>query len=316
MRVWGVRNFYSNTERVAEEGSKFSLGYCTLVVTSSLLATAGLLVNSVAVIIASMCIAPFLGPSRAVCVGWVYKRWKTVVKGLIKQLLGLWAIGSTTAFLVTVVFFRLAPEIIVTPEIMARTLPTLKDVYLAMFIATSAGVAASLALVASPRIVSESYQELPEAHYRGLFDVTIGVEIAIALIPPASVVGIGLAFGRFDILQHSLGLLLVNVWGLDIGGMIVLYLWGVEPKPLQLEKKIRKMTEETINDVVKADETSSEVILYSYEKADVYVRLYALEIPDHEDRLLARKVSQEIKKETGVSNSVRIITTPVRRYSS
>ncbi len=180
MKVWGVRNFHSNLERRSEEGSKFSLGYFALVVASALLATAGLLANSVAVIIGSMCVAPFLGPSRAVCVGGAYKKWNTVGKGLLKQIFGLLAIGSTIAFLVTVAFLRLAPEIIVTPEIMARTLPTLKDVYLAMFIAMSSGIAASFVLVVGPKIGSEPHQELPLVHYPRLLDVTIGVEIAIS----------------------------------------------------------------------------------------------------------------------------------------
>lgn len=318
MKVWGVRNFYSHLERVSEEGSKFSPGYFALVATSALLATGGLLANSVVVIIGSMCLAPFLGPSRAVSVGAVYKKWNTVVKGLIKQILGLLAIGSTLAFFVTVAFSHLLPEIVVTPEIMTRTLPTLGDVHLAMFIATVSGVVGSFALVGSLKHISEPYQERPRAHlihYPRLFDATIGVEIAISLIPPASVVGIGLAFGRFDILLHSLGLLLVNVWGLNVGSIIVLYLWGVEPNPLELEKKIRKIAEKNINDVVKADEMIIGIVLHSYERADVYVRLYAFGIRDCEEQLPAR-ISRKIEKETGVSNIVRIIFYPVRMHTS
>jgi len=135
------------------------------------------------------------------------------------------------------------------------------------------------------------------------------------LIPPASVVGIGLAFGRFDILFHSLGLLLVNVWGLNVGSIIVLSLWGIEPSPLELEKKIRKITESTINNAVKADEIRSGIVLHSYEKADVYVRLYAFGIQDHEERLLAG-ISEEIKRKTGVSNNVRVTVYPVRMFTS
>jgi len=314
--IWNVRNFYSNLERVCEEGSRFSRGYFVLVVASSLLATAGLLANSAPVIIGAMCAAPFLGPSRAVCVGWVYKKWNTVIKGLIKQLLGLLAIGSTIAFLVTLAFLHLIPEIVVTPETVARTIPTSRDVCLAMFIAVSSGVVASFVLVARRKMVSESDQQLPAVDYAVLFDVTIGVEIAISLIPPAAVVGMGLAFGQFDIFHHSLGLLLVNVWGLNIGGMIVLYLWGVEPKPLELEKKIRGTIEKTINDTIKAYEIKSEVTLHSYKKADVNVGVSAFETPDDVCRSLAKTVSREIKKETGISNNVKIIATPVSMYTS
>ncbi|MGD8543792.1 MAG: DUF389 domain-containing protein [Candidatus Bathyarchaeota archaeon] len=314
--IWDVRNFYSNLERVCDEGSRFSTGYFALVVTSSLLATGGLLANSAPVIIGAMCAAPFLGPSRAVCVGWVYKKRKTAVKGLIKQLLGLLAIGSTIAFLITLAFSHLVPEIMVTPETVARTIPTSRDVCLAMFISVSSGVVASFVLVARRKMVSDSDQQRPLVNYARLLDVTIGVEIAISLIPPACVIGMGLAFGRFDIFHHSLGLLLVNVWGLNIGGMIVLYFWGIKPKPLQLEKKIRRIIKKTINDVVRTYEISSEVILHSYKKADVNVGLRAFETPHRVYESLAKTVSEEIEKETGVSNNVKIIATPVNVYTS
>jgi len=309
MRIWGVRDFYSNLERRSEEGSEFSPGFSALVIAATLLATGGLLANSVAVIIGSMCVAPFLGPSRAVCIGLAYRKWETVFKGLLKQMIGLLIIGSPIAFLVTAGFSRFVPEIIVTPEIMARMLPTLKDVYLAAFIAVSSGAAASLALVASPKVVSEPWREL--------LDAMIGVEIAISLIPPASVVGIGLAFGRFDISVHSLCLLIINVISLDIiGSLPVLYVWGIRPQLLQLENRIRRTAERVIRDVVKADRVLAEVTLHSSEKADVQVRLYAFEAHEHTDRLLAENVSKEIKKETGVSNTVRIIVIPVGTYTS
>ncbi len=318
MKVWGVRNFYSHLERVSEEGSEFSIGYFALVVTSALLATGGLLADSVVVIIGSMCVAPFLGASRAVSVGAVYKKWNTVGKGLAKQILGLLAIGSPLAFLVTLAFSHFLPNIIVTPEIMARTLPTLTDIHLAMFIAIVSGFIGSFALVGSLKLISEPYQERPRVrviHYPRLFDATVGVEIAISLIPPASVVGIGLAFGRLDVLFHSICLLFVNVWGLNIGSIVVLSLWGIEPNPLELEKKLRKITEKTINELVKADKIVIGIVLHGHAKADVYVRLYAFEIHDYEERLSAR-ISREIEIETGISNTVRIILYPVRMHTS
>lgn len=51
MKIWGVKDFYSNLERRSEEGSEFSLGYFALAAASTLIATGGLLANSVAVIV-------------------------------------------------------------------------------------------------------------------------------------------------------------------------------------------------------------------------------------------------------------------------
>jgi len=91
---------------------------------------------------------------------------------------------------------------------------------------------------------------------------------------------------------------------------------GVWLKPLQIEKKIRETTKKTINDIVKVDEISIEVILHSFEKADVHVRLHSFETYEHGEQLLAKRISEEIKKETGVSNNVRIIIIPVSMYTS
>ena len=309
MRVWCVSNFYSNLERLSEEGAEFTFGYFGLVVVAALLATGGLLANSIPVIIGSMCVAPFLGPSRAVCIGGIFRKWKTVGRGLAKQLIGLLAIGSTLAFFVTLAFLRMAPEITVTPTIIARTFPTLTSVYLASFVALASGAAASLALIASPRIISESWQQL--------LDVMIGAEIAVSLIPPAAVVGIGLAFGRPDIAIQSLTLLFINVVCLDvISSMPVLYFRGVRLEPLRIEKKIRDAAEKTVKDFVEEDEIFTEIILHSDEKTDVFVRIQTTRINNDVVPSLARRISEEIKKETGFSNNVKVMIVPVSIYSS
>jgi uncharacterized hydrophobic protein (TIGR00271 family) len=308
MAVWGVKNFYVALENICEKGSEFSSGYFSLVVVAALLATGGLLVNSIPVIIGSMCIAPFLGPSRAVCIGGVYQKWKTASKGLVKQTVGLLAIGSTLGFFLTFAFQQFAPDITVTTEIIARTFPRLSSLYLSVFVAIASGVAASLVLVAEPKIVSGPLQQL--------LDVMIGVEIAISLIPPAAVVGIGFAFNQPEVSFQALGLLVINVVCIDFIAMLALYLRGVNLKLLQLEKKIRETTEKIINEDVKADEISTTVILQSHKKADVLVRIEASEGQCDAPQLLAEKISAEISKETGISNKVKIMTIPVCVYTS
>jgi uncharacterized membrane protein len=207
---------------------------------------------------------------------------------LAKQLIGLLAIGSPLAFFVTLIFLRIAPEITVTPTEIARTLPTLTSVYLASFVALASGAAASLALIASPRIISETWHEL--------LDVMIGAEIAVSLIPPAAVVGIGLAFGRFDMAIQSLVLLLINLVCLDIFSIPVLHFRGVGLEPLRIEKKIRDVTEKTVKDVAEENKVITEVILRSDEKTDVFVRLQTTGIHNDLVPLLAGRISEKIKK--------------------
>lgn len=123
---------------------------------------------------------------------------------------------------------------------------------------------------------------------------------------------IGLAFGRVDIVLSSFTLLLINLIGLNvIGGISVLSLWGITPQLLQLEKRISKISEDTLNEVAKADELSTDVTLHSYTNADIRVNLQTTETPNPTHQLLAEIIAEAIKKETGVSNCVRIIVTPV-----
>jgi len=309
MRVYGVGNFYLHLEHLSEEGAKFTSGYFGLVIVSALLATGGLLANSIPVIIGSMCIAPLMGPSRAVSIGVIYKKWNTVGGGLAKQLIGMLVIGSPLAFFVTLAFLRIAPEITVNPAVIERTFPTLTSVYLASFIALASGAAASFALIASPRIVSESRQQLLE--------VIIGAEIAISLIPAAAVVGIGLAFGRPDMAVQALALLFINLVCLDfITSIPVLYFGGVKFEHLQIEKKIRDATEKTVNDIAENVETITEVIFQSDKKTNVVVQVQIAGLRSDRVPLFAKNISESIKKETGLSNSVKVTIVPTSTYSS
>ena len=87
--VWEVRNYYTTLERRAKAGAEITYGYVLMVLTSATLATGGLLLDSPAVVIGSMCVAPFLGPSRAVCIGGLFRNRKVLLGGLLKQLFGL-----------------------------------------------------------------------------------------------------------------------------------------------------------------------------------------------------------------------------------
>ena len=206
-------------------------------------------------------------------------------------------------------FQQFAPSITVTTTIIARTFPTLTSLYLSSFVAIASGIAASLALVAKPKLVSLPIQQL--------LDVMIGAEIAVSLIPPAAVVGIGFALNQPEISFQALGLLAINVICLDFVAMLALHLRGVGLKPLQLEKKIREITEKIVNDTVGAsEEISTDVILQSKKKIEVFVRLEASEGQCESSQLLAERISAEINKETGISNKVKIIAFPICVYTS
>ncbi|MGC8775473.1 MAG: DUF389 domain-containing protein [Chlorobaculum sp.] len=124
---------------------------------------------------------------RAVCIGALFRERKVFLGGLAKQVLGLLVIGVVVALVITALLERYLSGITITHEILLRAMPTSRDVVLSALIALSVGAAASLALVAQLHIVETSWGQI--------IDAIIGVEIAISLVPPASVIGIGLSLG-------------------------------------------------------------------------------------------------------------------------
>ena len=238
--VWGVRDYHTTLEQRAIAGAAMTWGYLSMAVASTVMATAGLLLNSPAAVIGAMCVAPFMAPSRAVCIGALFRQRHVFFGGLIKQLIGLLVISVSVAAIITAVLHQSVAGITITPEILLRAMPTTRDFVLSALIALSAGAAASLALVTQPHII--------ESPWGQVVDAIIGVEIAISLVPPAAVIGIGLALGTPEHSRNALYLLLLNVLSLDLmGSSLILALWGVRLKHLDLEKSIRSAVALTLN---------------------------------------------------------------------
>ncbi|MDY7039560.1 MAG: DUF389 domain-containing protein [Chloroflexota bacterium] len=308
--VWEVRDYYTTLEQLAKTGAEITFGYILMVLVSAALATGGLLLNSPAVVIGSMCVAPFLGPSRAVCIGGLFRERRVFWSGLVKQLVGLLVIGAGLAYVMTVLLQASVPGIEVTPEILLRAMSTPRDAVLSVLIAVSAGIAASLALSADPHIVETPWDQF--------IDAMIGVEIAISLIPPASVVGIGLAFGRLDISRNAFLLLLVNVLGLDIfGSMLTLFLRGVRAQYLAQEKAIRRAAEYTLAAIPGTSPVGStiHVTLLSHAAAKVHAAVRNQEgevIPAN----VAQNIAAEVKDSTGYRSEVTVEIIPFQTYST
>lgn len=87
-----------------------------------------------------------------------------------------------------------------TSEILARTQPTLLD----LGVALAAGAAGALA-----------------KSRRGIADALPGVAIAVALVPPLSVVGVGIAIGSATVFAGALLLFLTNLVGIIFSGGLV-----------------------------------------------------------------------------------------------
>lgn len=86
--VWGVQNYSTTLEQRSIAGATITGGYLSMVMAATVMATAGLLLNSSAIVIGSMCVAPFIASSRAVCIGALFRNWKVFFGELVKQFVG------------------------------------------------------------------------------------------------------------------------------------------------------------------------------------------------------------------------------------
>lgn len=303
--VWGIPNYHTTLERRAIAGGLITRGYLSMVVAATVMATAGLLLNSAAAIIGSMCVAPFMAPSRAVCIGALFRNRTVFVGGIVKQLLGLLVIGASVAALITVVLMQYFPGVAITPEILLRAMPTSRDVALSALIAVSAGAAASLALIAEPSTVEKPWGQV--------IDAVIGVQVAISLIPPAAVIGIGWALGTPEHSWNAFGLLLLNIAALDVVGSItILAVRGVRRRHLELEKCIREtvaLTLHVVPDFIAVGSTVNVTLLGEKDAlVGVILRHHAGgKIPE----TLAARISDDILEKTNCRSNVSVEVIPM-----
>lgn len=148
--------------------SRSTTNYLVLTIISAIVATAGLLQDSAAVVVGSMVIAPLIGPAMASCVGTVINDDNNALfwEGVRSQAIGL-AVAVLSATLFAVAYrFLLAPnlELLLIQQVAERAHPGL----LALAIALGAGTAGALSLTS------------------GADEALVGVMIAVALMPPAA----------------------------------------------------------------------------------------------------------------------------------
>nr|WP_232325378.1 TIGR00341 family protein [Pedobacter panaciterrae] len=149
-----------------------------------LIASIGLNVNSTAVIIGAMLISPLMGPIMGIGLGVGTNDFELVKKGLRNLL-----IATLISVVVSTIYFWVTPLHDAQSELLARTTPSIWDVFIAFF----GGLAG---IVAGTR--KEKSNVIP------------GVAIATALMPPLCTAGFGLASGNFYYFLGAIYLYFIN----------------------------------------------------------------------------------------------------------
>ncbi len=152
---------------------------------ATMIASLGLNVNSAAVIIGAMLISPIMGPIMGVGFALGINDFE-----LLKKSLRNLSLMIIVAIVTSTLYFFVSPLSSNSSELLARTVPTTYDVFIALF----GGLAGVVAQTRNDRTST----------------VIPGVAIATALIPPLCTAGFGLATGQLRFFAGAFYLFFIN----------------------------------------------------------------------------------------------------------
>lgn len=190
---------YRILKRNIIEDSDFTKETLFILVCAMVIASIGLNTNSVAVVIGAMLISPLMSPIQSLGLGLSTGNLRRIYLSLFR--LGIFVLISVIS---STFYFLVSPINDVTPQILARTSPTLWDVLIAIF----GGIAG---------VIGKTKEDGG--------NVVPGVAIATALMPPLCVVGFGIAHGNLKIFLGAGYLFIINVFFIMIATLVGLKIY-------------------------------------------------------------------------------------------
>lgn len=167
-------------KNIAFRGTNVFILACAIII-----ASVGLNVNSIPVIIGAMLVSPVMGPIMGFGLGL-----GTQDNELVKNALKNFAVMVVISILASSLFFILSPLSLANPsELLARTRPTIYDVFIALF---------------------GGFAGIIETSRKDKGSVITGVAIATALMPPLCTVGYGISIWKGSVIFGALYLFTIN----------------------------------------------------------------------------------------------------------
>ena len=189
------REDFDTIHTEVEKGVVFKGTNLWVLMCAILVASVGLNMNSTAVIIGAMLISPLMGPINGIgysLATYDFQLFRKAVKNFTVAIL--------VSLITSSLYFFISPVDTAHSELLARTSPTIYDVFIALF----GGVAGMLAL---------------SSKLKG--NVIPGVAIATALIPPLCTAGYGLATFQFTYFFGALYLFTINTVFIAVASLFV-----------------------------------------------------------------------------------------------
>ena len=174
----------AQTYEAIAAGTEFKGTNLWVLIFAIFVASLGLNMNSIPVIIGAMLISPLMGPIQGVGMGLAISDL-TMVKRSFTNL----AVATVFSMMTSCLYFLISPIDEARSELLARTTPTIYDVLIAFF----GGMAGIIATGS-----------------KGKGNVIPGVAIATALMPPLCTSGYGLATGQMKFFIGAFYLYMIN----------------------------------------------------------------------------------------------------------
>jgi len=196
-----------------ESGVVFRGTNLWILIFAILIASVGLNMNSTAVVIGAMLISPLMGPITGI--GYSIATYDFP---LFRKSLKNFGFSASAAIVTSMLYFLLTPIHAEHSEILARTSPTIYDVFIAFF-----GGLAGIVAISS----------------KNKGNVIPGVAIATALMPPLCTAGYGIAIGNLSYFLGALYLFTINSVFIALSAMMVSQLLKLPKKTFLLSKEIK-----------------------------------------------------------------------------
>jgi uncharacterized hydrophobic protein (TIGR00271 family) len=191
-----------------------------LVILSISMATFGIILDSVVILIGSMLIAPVLYPVISLAMGIVMhdkvlvsKSFFTLFKSIVYALIA--------SSFISLLFLKFAPS--ENSAVLKSIVDVNQSLIMYAIVAAIAGIAASFAMI-KPHLNAT----LP------------GVAVTVSLVPPLAAIGYGIAQFDWTVITSFLIIFIINIAGIIFAGLLVFSLFDFRKKQKIAEKSIEK----------------------------------------------------------------------------
>jgi uncharacterized hydrophobic protein (TIGR00341 family) len=190
--------------------SAFNIDYTIFIILSAFTAGFGLILDNVLIVMASMVLAPLMGPILGLSYGIIIRDKPLIMKAAKSEFFGV-IISILCGIIIGLLYYLLNisyslynpsifPIPIVSLEIRNRGLITIVDVLLALVI----GIATGFSLTGG-----KFYSSL------------VGLAVGASLMPPIVNIGVSLVLGEFSISFVSLMIALVNIICINVTAIVI-----------------------------------------------------------------------------------------------